>query len=395
MALGLAYNRCTGGIPLFSAGPFALQSFERAPLPGPSWVRVRVRLAGICGSDLNQLRLRFSFRSASMARKRSPSQSFCMGHEAMGEVIELGAGVRTFRRSQRVVLVPGACCAGMDRPQLCPMCRHGLPLLCLNRDEFIPRLAEGGGWSEELVRHESQLIPVPEAVTDEQAVLVEPLACSVHAIMRRPPSPGDSVIVIGCGMIGLGMILALRALATPVRIIAIARHPHQAAQARAMGADVVLSEQSTDLYDRLASELSTEVRERGLNNRLLHNGAAVVYDAVGSGATLHHALRWTRPRGAVVVEGITPRPAPFDCSTIWLREIDLVGSHGHGLEQYESRRIHTFSLVLGWIKAGKLNPDALVSHRFPLQEYKSAIRAADGKARSKATKVLLQMPGHA
>jgi threonine dehydrogenase-like Zn-dependent dehydrogenase len=166
-------------------------------------------------------------------------------------------------------------------------------------------------------------------------------------------------------------------------------------QAGKMGADVVLPMQSPDLYHELASALGTEVRERGSRNRVLHHGASVVYDAVGSGATLHHALRWVRPRGSVVVEGITPHPAPFDCTTIWLREVDLVGSHGHGLEQYEGLEMHTFELVLKWIQAGRLIPDLVISHRFPLREYRSAIRAADGKGQSRATKVLLQMGAHA
>lgn len=77
----MVYQRLTGRLPLFRVGPVALESIAQKPLPGPSWARVRVRLAGICGSDLNLLRLRFSTRSASLAAKRSIRQPFCLGHE--------------------------------------------------------------------------------------------------------------------------------------------------------------------------------------------------------------------------------------------------------------------------------------------------------------------------
>jgi threonine dehydrogenase-like Zn-dependent dehydrogenase len=394
LLLGLTYNRCTGSVPLFRAGPVRLQPLAQEPLPGQSWVRVGGRLAGVCGSDMNLLRLQFSTRSASMARKRALNRPFCLGHEAIGEVVELGANVRTLAVGQRVVLLPGASCAGMERTPPCALCEQGLPLLCLHRDEFRPPLDWGAGWSEQFVRPASQLIPVPDKVRDEHAVLVEPLACSLHAVLRRVPSPADSVIVMGCGTIGLGMVLALRALSFPVHIIAIAKYTYQASQARALGANRVLLYNTRDLYDQLAAELGTEVWARGPGNRLLHQGASVVYDAVGSSESLQHALRWVRPRGAVVVEGITTRAAPLDCTVIWLREVDLIGSHGHGLEHFENRAVHTFNLVLEWIEQRRLVPDGLVTHRYPLSEYAKAIRAATGKGRSQATKVLLELNTH-
>ncbi|HZJ17763.1 MAG TPA: zinc-binding dehydrogenase [Chthoniobacteraceae bacterium] len=388
--LGLAYHRCTGRLPLFRGGPVSLDTIEPKKLPGPFWVRVRTCLAGICGSDLNLLRLQFSTRSASMAGKGSIGRPLCLGHEAVGEVIEVGSGVSTVTPGQRVVLVPGASCGAVGN-ELCAMCLRGLPLLCLHRDECALPHAAGAGWSEEFVRHESRLIPIPNDLLDESAVLVEPLACSVHAVLRRLPLAEESVVVFGCGVIGLGIILTLRALGMPVKIVAIARHPSQAARARVAGADLVLSSTSPDLYEHLATELETKVLSRGSRNRLLQCGASVVYDAVGSSETLRHALRWTRPRGAVVVEGITPRPAPFDCTVIWLREVDLIGSHGHGLETFQGRTLHTFNLVLEWIQQGRLATDGWITHRYPLGEYQQAMRAAHEKSRSEAGKVLLQM----
>lgn len=389
--LGAVYQRLTESLPLFTAGPVSLETLPQEALPNPSWVRVRSRLAGICGTDLNLLRLKVSSGSASMARRRSIKRPFCVGHETVGEVVEVGPRVRKLALGQRVVLAPGASCTALERTPGCEMCQRGLPLLCLHRDEFSAELAWGAGWSESFVRHESQLMPIPDEISYEQAVLVEPLACSVHAVLRCPPSPGETVIVIGCGTIGLGIILALRALSLPLRIVAIARHSYQMSQAESMGADRVLEWDVIDLYDELAAELKTTVLARGRANRMLHRGAQVVYDAVGRSTTLRHALRWVQPRGTVVLEGISPRPAPSDCTPVWLREVNIVGAHGHGQEHYNGREIHTFDLVMEWIREGRLSPEGLITHRYSLANYKDAIRAAAGKAKSKAIKVLMEM----
>jgi threonine dehydrogenase-like Zn-dependent dehydrogenase len=314
-----------------------------------------------------------------------------MGHEAIGEVLAIGAGVRSVEVGQRVILIPGGSCHSAADRKICPMCDRGLPLLCLNREDHVQGLTGGGGWSEQFIRHETQLLPLPSDISDEQAVLIEPIACAVHAVLRRPPQANDRVIVIGCGTIGLAIILALKALGIPLRVIAIGRHSYQLGQARSAGADAALLFGKEDLYERLASELRTDVKSRGKRNRLLNYGADIVYDAVGSGQTLQDALRWARPRGSVVVEGVTPCPSPSDCTNIWFREVDLAGSHGHGLENFENRKIHTFNLVINWIQERRLVCEGLITHRHRFPDYKNAVRAADGKSRSKATKVVLEM----
>ncbi|HEY6225921.1 MAG TPA: alcohol dehydrogenase catalytic domain-containing protein [Verrucomicrobiae bacterium] len=383
--MALAYTRIARRPAVFAGGPVTMQEILNEPLSMPTQVRVRCKLAGVCGTDLSLLHFKVSMRSASMARKRYLTSALCMGHEAIGEVIETGSAVTSLSKGDRVVMIAGACCAAM-RKEPCALCAAGLPLLCLRRDEFAPRPSDGAAWSTEFVRDESQLLKIPESVSDEQAALVEPLACAAHAVLRRPPSAGDNVIVIGCGTIGLGMILVLRTLDIPVRILALARHTHQRAVAEAFGADRVID--FSNAYEELARETNSEILARA-QNRILHPGAARAYDAVGSGETIGHALRWVRPRGAVVVEGITPAPNPRDCSPVWLREIDLIGSHGYGIEQYEGRAIHTFQLIVDWLAQKKLKPERLISHRFPLREFRKAVRVASDKGASGAIKVLL------
>lgn len=387
--MALAYTRCARGVAVFPGGPVAYQEIDEQALPTQNHVRVRCHLAGICGSDLSLLRFRFSMHSATMARKRTLTRPICLGHEAMGEVIETGAEVRSLNIGQRVVLLPGASCSAMQKSPPCAFCADGLPLLCRHRDDCIPSLADGAAWSTHFVRHESQLLKIPDRLSAEDAVLIEPLACSAHAVLRRPPSPGDRVIVIGCGTIGLGIILALRALSIPLHIIAIARHAHQKTVAESLGANRVLDFADRNIYNELASELGCSVLSRGQGNQVLHSGANRVYDVVGSSGSIAHALRWVAPRGAVVIEGIHPAPSPRDCSPIWLREIDVLGAHGHGMENHEGCSVHTFQIIIDWLTRKKINPGALITNRLPLGEFKTALRMADAKGSSGAIKILL------
>jgi threonine dehydrogenase-like Zn-dependent dehydrogenase len=389
--MGLAYERITRKTPLFRGGPLALTDLPTKSHLGPRSVRVRSHLGGICGTDLNLLHLHFSMRSANFARKRSISLPVSLGHEVVGEVLEVGPEVRSLRVGQRVVYVPGASCISMARVPACEMCARGLTLLCLHRDESRLELSDGGGWAHQLIRDETQWMPVPDEISDEEAVLIEPLACSAHAVLRRLPPKEGNVVVIGCGTIGLGMILVLRALATSARIIALAKHSFQLDQARTFGADVVLTGNLEDHYDSLARELNTEILGSKRKNRLLRGGVDVVYDAVGTGDSLQHALRWTKPRGAVVLEGINPYPAVADRSAIWLRELEIIGAHGHGRENALQPEQHTFELVMNWIREKRLKPAGVVTHRFCLKDYAEAIRAAEAKGSSHAIKVVFDL----
>jgi threonine dehydrogenase-like Zn-dependent dehydrogenase len=164
--------------------PLQLEEIREPVLPTPEWVRVRPLLSGICGSDLGTL-------SAENSAYFSPiiSPPFVMGHEVLGEIAEANSG---FHAGERVVVEPALGCKvrGMNPP--CPYCASGRHALCLNvaKGDISPGIQTGfchdtgGGWSSgTLVAHPSQLYRVPDAVPDEAAVAIEPLACADHAAM--------------------------------------------------------------------------------------------------------------------------------------------------------------------------------------------------------------------
>ena len=168
----------------------------RRALPAPDWLPVRPRLSGICGSDQALLAGKASLYLASLT-----SGPFVPGHEVVGEIT---GGPR---RGERVVLQPALGCAARGIEPAAPSAPRGLPALCRHTiDGSVSAGLQtgycrdaGGGWSEGLVAHASQLHPVPDDLPDEDAVFVEPLACALHAAAVADPQPGERVAVIGAG----------------------------------------------------------------------------------------------------------------------------------------------------------------------------------------------------
>ena len=388
LVAGLVYSRLTGLPGTFPGAPLTLSERLVEPPLAERQARVRTIFGGVCGSDLHMLRVEVSRKSGVVATRRARlGAPVYPGHEAVGEIVEAGPKVTRVAVGQRVALIPGVFCAALDENPACSFCRDGLYSLCRSRQER-PAWLVGGGWSESFVRHESQLFPVPDGIGDEPAALIEPLSSSVHAVLRRPPSAGGRVLVVGSGMIGLGLVAALRALGRDVDITVLARHGFQAEAATRLGAARAVLLDGSDPYTRLAGALGTTVIGWGASNRYLVDGFDAVYDAVGSAATLHDALRWCRPRGFVTLVGVNLFPGVLDRTPLWRREIDIVGAVGHGSDEFEDERCSTYQRVGAWLRDGRIATLGLVTHRFALAEYRHALRTACQKSRTRAIRVL-------
>jgi len=190
-------------------------------------------------------------------------------------------------------------------------------------------------------------------------------------------------------MIGLGMISALRAMKVDVRIVALCRYPFQAAAALELGADNAVGHEGGDLYEKLAATMGTGVQGRMKGNRYLLDGFDIVYDCVGSARSLNDAIRWCRPRGTVVMEGINMYPGVLDRTQLWRRELDIAGTIGQGADEWEGRTCNTFERVIEWLREGRLSVKGMLTHRFPQVDYKKAIRTAIAKHKSGAIRVAL------
>ncbi len=235
----------------------------------------------------------------------------------------------------------------------------------------------GGGWSECLVAHESQLHTVPDELSDEDAVLVEPLACALHAADVADVQPGETVAIIGAGTIGLLTLAAVREAAPSATLICVAKHAAQQTAARRFGADDVFAP------DRLYIEGARITHSRRLvghlGKELLLGGFDRVLDCVGTGLSIEQAITITRPRGRVVLVGM-PGELKADLAAAWLRELELRGAYG-----YE----HDFPRALEF--AQQLKPGRLIDRGWPLRAFAKAIDQAPKAARAGRVKTVFEI----
>jgi 2-desacetyl-2-hydroxyethyl bacteriochlorophyllide A dehydrogenase len=355
------------------------------PSPGPGQVRVRNRLCGICGSDLHFV---LGEGDLGIAPAAIPGAGFAyMGHEIVGEVTEVGPGVTRLKVGDRVVQERGRSCLGLGRQPFCRQCAIGNYNLCEKPVEELSSETVGGGWSEELVTAEGYLFPIPDELSDEQAVLIEPIGSGMRAVCRRTPQPGEKVLIIGQGTQGLSTLLSIRALQPDCHVTVLARFPYQADMARRHGADEVIM-LGANLYQEAARLTGGKVYQGMFGNRMLLGGFDVVYDCVGIPSTLKDALRLARARGTVVLVGVFLEPMKIDLTPVWYWEVDLIGVLAHGAEDWQGERVSTFELIARLMREGKMNVDGLITHSFTLPEYRKAIATAVQQPRTHSIKVV-------
>jgi len=373
-----------------------LRQVPEPELLGPDWVKVRPILSGICASDLAGVTLKHSLDTFMSAFASFP---IGLGHEVVGRVVERGEAVTEVSVGQRVTVDPYLHCLvrGIDPP--CPSCQRGEFPTCENfhEGELPPGTGIGsnnftrGAWSDRFLAHRLQLIPVQAGITDVQAVLLDIVGCSLHALTKRVPGDGETAVVYGCGALGLGLIGCLRALGSTARVLAIARYPFQGELARHFGADEVLTGlNQRALFDRMAELTGGKVYTGFFpTGRMLTGGADVVFDCVGTTRTLGNSMKFTRPHGTMVVVGIG-YPKRVDWTPVWLQETHILGSVGQGVEEWQGERLHSSVLVQRLILDGRLDPTPLLTHRFALEDYAKAFSAGLDKGRSGAVKMAFE-----
>lgn len=359
-------------------------------LPGDEWVRLRPIGCGLCGTDV-----------ATVYFKHPPSVSpyasfpFVPGHEVLAFVSEVGRAVRGVREGDRVVVDPWLNCR-VRAIEPCARCAAGEYQVC-ERTAIGPMkgmILGGcadlpGGLAELMVAHESQLFPVPTYVTDDRAVLTEPLAVAVHAVMRNPPSAGERVLVIGGGPIAFCAVLSLAELGFEADITLFTLDPTHLDKARVLGAHRALCPRDGELLE-LAAVLTQAPRLKPvLGREFLAGGFDRVFDCVGSPTSLSDAFAVTRPGGTIVMVGAAGIMPKLDLSFLWSKEIRLVGTLGYGFEDRDGTRRRTFAIALDLLASVDRPIEDLVTHRFAFERVRDALRANLFREKSGAIKTVL------
>jgi threonine dehydrogenase-like Zn-dependent dehydrogenase len=383
-------------------GPLRLVERDAPDAPADDWVHVDPVLSGICGSDLSTLDGRSSRYFEDIV-----SFPFVPGHEVVGVLTDevVGAEGVPLAAGSRVVLQPVLGCAvrGIEPP--CPACQAGQVGNCghLAFGHIRPGLQTGfcadtgGGWSTSgLVAHPSQLYGVPSALSDEDAVTVEPVACAVHAVLGAPIADGDVVAVLGAGTLGLLVTAAVSHLATtgrcpsPSALLVGARYPHQQRLARELGCTEALP---PDQLPRAVRRHTRSLSYGGASGMTatLSGGADVVIDCVGSPESIAQSLAIVRPRGTIALVGM-PGKVTLDLAPLWHREVRLAGAYAYGIERGGAGPgggVSTFALALELAEA--LGTGRLVSATYPITRFEEAVAHAGAAGRRGAVKIAFDL----
>ena len=311
---------------------------REVPTPEPSAgeVRIKIELAGVCATDLHIHEGKFIAEFPLIP-----------GHEMVGIVDALGAGVDEFKVGQRVTVNPVVSC------KMCEYCKIGKPILCLNRKGL------GTNWPgafAEYVIATRDLVFDATGLTPEVAVFAEPAACAMHGVEILEMKPGSSALIFGAGATGQ-LLAQLMATGGAASVTVAASTQFKLDRAKALGADHIY------LMDRNNPEKS--------KNDLLAmspGGYDVVVEATGAADVAEICLPLTRSGGTIMIYGVfdpeeTIRINPFD---VFRREITIKGSFAE---------IDTFTSTLAAMRSGRAKVDGLITHEFTLEQYGEALEA--------------------
>jgi L-iditol 2-dehydrogenase len=334
-------------------GTVRLESRPR-PEPRPGEMLLRLRCAGLCGTDLFKIHY------------GTVPPGTVLGHEVVGSVEALGAGVTGFAPGDRVVVPHHVACG------VCALCRRGSETLC---PVFRENLLSPGGFSDHVLVGERAVrratFGLPEHIADEAAVFLEPAACVLrgirHARLAETVLSGDSPVaaILGGGSMGLLHLLVLKVLFPALRIAISDPLEERRTLALRLGADAATAPAE--------ARTAVETLSGGL-------GADVIFDTVGGAGLLDTALNLTREGGTVVLfaHAAEGERSAFDLNSFFKSERKLIATYSSALA--EQREIYRL------LATRRLDPSPLVSHRLPLSRLGEAIELARER---RALKVLL------
>lgn len=314
-------------------GPRDLRVESAAPpAPGVGEVVVRVAIAGLCGTDYRI-----------WTGDRPVVYPLVLGHEFVGRVSAVGAGVTRVREGERVAVEPNYSCG------VCPLCREGNRNLCLARTAV--GIDVDGCFAESVRVPERCCWPAPGGVADDDLLITEPLAVVVRAVARGAVARGESAAVVGAGTLGLLALQVLRGRGA--RVLVVSRTSRRFALARELGAEATHAVAAASLEDTA----------RAFSGR---EGVDVVIETAGTAEAVAHALALVRPGGRVILTGLPHEPTPVAFFSVVRREVTMAGSMIYQDEFPEAMRL---------VAAGTVRARPLVTHRFALDAIGDAFAA--------------------
>lgn len=301
-------------------------------------VKIRVRACGICGSEVHAYLGQHPFRIPPLVS----------GHEASGDVVEIGEGVTQFKVGDRVVVEPHYGCGE------CWYCKHGLYNVCTSK-----KVLGSGGWSgalgEYIVTPEKTVVKLADSVTYEEGALIETVANGMYAVRNSNITPESTIAIIGTGPIGIGDYLCAK-LYDPKMIIMVDVAEFNLEKAREMGCEYTINSRKESLHERVM-ELTDGI------------GVDMTFLAFGDEPTVQQAADITRRGGQMIQHALMTDGIGFPYRVHQQHELDF--------KAYNMYRREDFELICDAIADGRMDLSHIVTQRYPIEAFKEAMYMAD------------------
>jgi (R,R)-butanediol dehydrogenase/meso-butanediol dehydrogenase/diacetyl reductase len=299
------------------------------PSPGPGQVKIKINLAGICGTDLKE----YTSRSGVIATRKG---ALIPGHEFAGVVVEVGEGINSLKVGERVTGLGYRICGE------CFYCKKGYYNLCMNSD--FAGITVDGCMAEYMIAPEYSLYRLPESVSDEDGVLVEPLAVAIHAVLQGKVHAGDTVAIVGDGTIGLCTLIIARSVGAS-KVFVLSRHGGRGTVALDFGATVI------GPGDNAPVELIKDQTD-GL-------GVDVAFECAGHPDTPQLTVDLARRGGTAVIMGVFDQPASVHFGTVMLEQKTIIGSPIY---------IDEAKTAIALMADGRIGPGKLITSKVCLED---------------------------
>lgn len=306
------------------------------PAPKEDEVLIKVEYVGICGSDIH------GFESGPFIPPKDPNQKIGLGHECAGTVVSVGSKVKKFKAGDRVNIEPGVPCG------TCRYCREGRYNICPDVDFMATQPNYRGALTNYLVHPESMTYHLPENMDTMEGALVEPAAVGMHAAAEAGVRPGDKIVILGAGCIGLMTLQACRAMGAS-EIVVVDIIEKRLAMAEKLGAAAVVNGMK-------------ENSEKRVKELLGDWGADIVFETAGSPKTAVQALNMVTRGGKIMIVGTISGDTPINFLKI-NREVKI---------QTVFRYANNYPMTIDAIASGRFDVKSMVTDIYPYEEVQRA-----------------------
>lgn len=349
----------TKGVVIYGQEDFRYEEIDIGE-PGEDEVMVEIESCGICAADP-----KIYYGNAYFSEVAYSHAPIVAGHEFMGRVCKLGPGAAEkygLKIGDRAIAENIVPCG------TCYWCKRGQYNLC-DPHAVFGIVKYNGGWAKHMIYPKGSLIhKVPENVSVNDAAIIEPLACALHGVNRAKIQYGETVVVMGCGAIGLFMLQGAK-LKNSKKLIAIDMDNHRLELAKTLGADVTINPGEEDVVAKVKS-----LTEEGI-------GCDVVLEAAGNNKSVNAAIDMLRRGGRLMEFSVFAEDVCLDWSIISdIKELEIIGGH---------LGFHTYAPAIDFLAKGLITSKGIVTDPFPLEDFKKAIDISKG-AKDGAIKVLMK-----